>query len=431
MLMNTIIKSSLVAVLLSGAALTSCVKKEFDSPPAQNIPVGQLLTLQDLRDTFASVGAPIRFESDFSIYANVTMDDRSGNIYRNAYVQDPTGAIVLRTLFSGGLYEGDSVRIALKGTTLSMYNGMLQLDSVDVDKNIIKQATGKHIQPQNVTLQDLLGGDFQAKLVRINAVEFEAGDLNTTFANAAAQQTQNKTLIDCFGNDVLVRTSGYSDFASAMVPNGNGSLVTVVSEFNGTLQLYIRSLEEISMNNERCTAGGGSDLCEPVDNINEDFSSAIDNVNLSLPCWQNVAEIGNRYWRGRSGADANGTHIQSTSFGSGAQNRNWLISPPVTANGSNSLSFDSQVSFHTHNALTVWISTNYDGTNLTTANWVQIPATMAGASSGNSWIQSGNIALFGFMPQGYTGSFFIGFRYDGNGASGETTSFRLDNIIIN
>src|SRR5690606_22198532 len=180
----------LAATLVLTAA--SCVKKEFDSPPVQEIPVGHLLTLQDLRDTFAAGGnVPIRFDKDFSIYANVTMDDQNGNIYKNAYVQDPTGAIVLRTLFSGGLYEGDSVRIALKGTTLSSYNGMLQLDSVDVDKNIIKQATGKHIAPEDVTLADIVNGDYQAKLVRINNVEFSGSELNNTYANAITQQTQN------------------------------------------------------------------------------------------------------------------------------------------------------------------------------------------------------------------------------------------------
>jgi hypothetical protein len=422
-------KKIISVLTLSTLALMSCVKKEFDSPPIQEIPVGNIMTLSELRDLFQ--GTPIKFTTDLSIYATITMDDKSGNIYRNAYVQDATGAIVLRTLNSGGLYEGDSVRIYLKGTTLSSYNGMLQLDSVDVDKNIIKQATQKYLAPQTITVSQLNTGDFQAKLVRLENVEFIGSDLGKTYANAVTQQSQNVTLTDCDGNQVIVRTSGYASFAGTAIPNGNGSIVAIVGEFNGTKQLYIRKLTEVNMTGERCTGGGSPVICDPVTTVSENFSTAVNNVDLDLDCWYNIAEVGTRYWRGRSGTDGNGMHIQSTAFNSTGPSRVWLVTPPVEASGSNSISFDSQVSFWTHNAVTVWISTNFDGTNTTTANWVQIPATLAGSSSGSAWVNSGAIPLFGYLPQGYTGSFFIGFRYDGNGSTGETTSFRLDNIVIN
>lgn len=420
----------IISVLtLSTLILTSCVKKEFDSPPIQEIPIGNILTIQELRDSFA--GTPIKFTTDLSIYAIVTMDDKSGNIYRNAYVQDPTGAIVLRTLTSGGLYEGDSVRIYLKGTTLSSFNGLLQLDSVIVDKNIIKQATQKTVVPQNVTVTELLAGQFQSKLIRLSNVEFIGSDIGKTYANAVTQQSQNVTLTDCDGNQVIVRTSGYASFAGTTIPNGNGSLVAVVGEFNGLKQLYIRKLSEVVMTGERCTGGGEPIVCEAVTTLQENFSTAVNNVDLDIDCWYNIAEIGTRYWRGRSGADANGMHIQSTAFGSTGQSRVWLVTPPIESSGSNTLSFDSQVSFWTHNAVTVWISTNFDGTNTATANWVQVPATLAGSSSGSNWVNTGAVPLFGYLPQGYTGSFFIGFRYDGNGSDGQTTSFRVDNISIN
>ena len=47
-------------------------------------------------------------------------------------------AINVRLVSSGGLYEGDSIRINLNGTILDEYNGMLQLDNVDVDINVQK-----------------------------------------------------------------------------------------------------------------------------------------------------------------------------------------------------------------------------------------------------------------------------------------------------
>ncbi len=50
-----------------------------------------------------------------STYGVVVGDESSGNIYKNSYVQDSTGAINLRLINPGGLYVGDSIRIYLKG----------------------------------------------------------------------------------------------------------------------------------------------------------------------------------------------------------------------------------------------------------------------------------------------------------------------------
>jgi hypothetical protein len=306
---------------------------------------------------------------------------------------------------------------------------MMQLDSVNVDKNVIKQATQKFIQPQTVTMQQVLTDEsLIAKLIRIDNVEFAASDLGLTFANAAQLQTLNRNLIDCDGNTVIVRTSGYANFANSVLPSGNGSIIAVLGVFNDTRQLYIRRVSECDMTGERCT--GGPVVCDPVNAVNENFSSATNNVDFSLACWQNIATVGSRVWRGRSGTDANGNHVQATAFGSGENNETWLITPPITANGTNTLNFQTQTSFWVHNGLTVHLSTNYNGANPSAATWVPLPATIAGSSSGSSWIASGAIQLFGFMPQGYTGTFHVGFKYTGNGTDG-TSSYRVDNVVIN
>jgi hypothetical protein len=418
---------SFLLILIPILSLNSCIKKEWDEPPVNTIPVGHILTVQDLLDTFNTV--PIRFNEDFSLFGVITADDRSGNLYRNFYLQDHTGAILLRTLFSGGLYEGDSVRVALRGLTLTQYNGMIQLDSVNVDVNIIKQATQKFVQPQVVTMQQALTDPtLVARLIKIENVEFATAELGTTFANAAQLQTLNRNLVDCDGNTIIVRTSGYANFANSVVPSGNGSIIAILGTYNSTRQLYIRRLSDLNMTGERCT--GGPVVCDPVPSISQDFSSAVHNVDFSGDCWLNIATVGSRVWRGRSGTDANGMHVQATAYGSTGDSETWLISPPILANGSNTLSFQSQTAFWVHNGLTVWISTNYSGSNPNSATWLQVPATLAGQSSGSSWVSSGTIPLYGFMPQGYTGQFHIGFKYVGNGTDG-TSSYRLDNIQIN
>jgi len=414
-------------LLITAFLASSCVKKKWDEPPINTIPIGNVLTIQDLKDTFNNV--PITFDEDFSIYGTITADDKSGNLYRNFYFQDQTGAILIRTLFSGGLNEGDSVRVYLKGVTLTQYSGMMQLDSVNVDKNVIKQATERFIQPQTVTLEQVLtDASLVAKLIKIENVEFAGTDLGLSFANGSLLQTQNRNLIDCDGNATIVRTSGYATFANTIVPSGNGSIVGVLGVFNDTRQIYIRRVSELNMTGERCT--GGIEVCDPVASVSDDFTSTSNNMDVAITCWKNIATAGSRVWRGRDGTDANGKCVQSTAFGSGENNEIWLITPPITSNGVNTLSFQTQTSFWVHNGLTVYISTNFDGSNPNSASWTQIPATLAGASSGSSWISSGAIPLFGFMPQGFTGSFYIGFKYQGNGTDA-TSSYRIDNVLIN
>ena len=145
---------------------------------------------------------------------------------------------------SGGLYIGDSIRINLNGTVLSDYNGMIQLDSVDVDNNIVKQATQKYIQPSIYTVSQISPA-LQGYLVQLNDVEFISDELGFTYANAISQFAENRTLTDCDGNQILVRTSGYANFAGSVIPDGNGSLIGIVGVFGNDIQLYIRDINEV------------------------------------------------------------------------------------------------------------------------------------------------------------------------------------------
>ena len=170
---------------------------------------GDVITIAQLKAMYTGTDLPI--EQNYNIFANVTSEETDGNFYREAYIQDASGAIRLRLLASGGLYIGDSIRINLNGTVLSDYNGMIQLDSVDVDNNIVKQATQKYIQPSTYTVSQISPA-LQGYLVQLNDVEFISDELGFTYANAISQFAENRTLTDCDGNQILVRTSGYANF---------------------------------------------------------------------------------------------------------------------------------------------------------------------------------------------------------------------------
>ena len=100
-----------IGILIS---VMSC-RKEYDTPPVQTLPVGNILTVEELKAFRDSVGTAYTFTEDYSVYATATTDETSGNFYKEVYVQAGDHAIQLRLANSGGLYEGDSVRIYLKG----------------------------------------------------------------------------------------------------------------------------------------------------------------------------------------------------------------------------------------------------------------------------------------------------------------------------
>jgi hypothetical protein len=415
--------------LLGALLLLAACEKPIDSPPRRSLPVGQALTVAELRALFT--GTPKRFAGDSSVYAVVTADEESGNLYKNVYVQDHTGAIVLRLVNSGGLYQGDSIRIYLPGTILSNYQGLLQLDSVDVDNNVVKQAVGVQKQPQLVTIAQVTP-DMQGKLVRLEGVEFITSEAcnGLTYANAATQQTVNRTLSDCTGN-VIVRNSGYANFAGQPLPSGNGSIVAVVGQFQTTMQLFIRKVSEVQMNGARCAPCPVP--CATVPSVSQNFSTAASNVDISLECWANQAEVGSRFWRGF--AVSGDMAAQATAFGSSnASDVAWLITPRVDFQPGMLLSFRSQRRFGAagHDPFKLFISTNYNGNNLATANWTEVACTYATPSTADQvWVNSGPIDVSTALPTGYTGSFSVGFRYTGSGTSGQTTNFLIDDIAIN
>jgi hypothetical protein len=249
----------LFVLLMAGTILMNgCVDKDFDAPDPLDIPLGEVHTIAELRQMFAAGGnQPIKFTQDVTVFGVITMDATSGNIYRSAFLQDETAAINLRLMSPGGLYQGDSLRLNLKGTTLGAFENMLQIDSVHVGNSIEKLATKVNVEPSVVNINTLLSNPgYQAKLVKLENVEFHNSELGQTFADPDNLIAHNRILRDCDGNQIIVRTSGYANFAGEPVPEGNGSIVAVLAQFRDDRQLYIRNIDEVVMDGDRCPIPG-------------------------------------------------------------------------------------------------------------------------------------------------------------------------------
>ena len=404
-----------IALLIVGLTALAACKKEYDTPPINYPEDGAVLTIDSLRQWQQSEGS-ITFENDLTVYGIITMDETDGNIYKNVFMQDHTGAINVRLMSGGGLYEGDSIRIALKGCYLSSYNGVLQLDSVDVDWNVVKQSVGNSLIPEVVSIDQITSAK-ESELVKIENVQFVQWQLDETYADKENLQSEDRLLEDQNGNTVVVRTSGYSSFADQTIAQGSGSIVCIVNHFNGEIQLLIRSYAEINMDEPRF----------PGLLLYKDFNDD----DIYSGGWTTQAVVGTfAEWETSSAGGAPNPYavISNYDFDSGnnVATDNWLISPSfdLSASVTPTLSFDNAENYGGP-ALELKISTDYVSGDPSTATWTDITGMANWSSGGFTFVNSGNIDLSAYTSD----NVHVAFRYQGTTTDGST--WELDNIIIN
>lgn len=410
----------LSCLLLTGLLGTIGCKKEPDQTPVQNLPEDKIVTIDSLRTWQIAADGAITFEDTVSVFGIVTMDENNGNIYKNIYLQDDTSAINVRLTRSSNLVQGDSIRISLAGTILNEFNGVIQLSEVDPDEQIVVQRSGVELAPVVVTIPELAlpteevdSWAYESRLVKIENVQFKFSELNNTYADPINQSSENRTLEDFDGNEIDIRTSGFADFAGDSLPKGSGSIVCIASEYNGELQLILRSPEEALLNNER----------GPGDLLVKDF----DDDDITSGGWMIQQVVGTHTWEtGSFGGWEDAPYAVISNFdGGNTACESWLISPALDLSGSATatLSFDNAYKY-SGDPLQVLISTDYTGTgdpNLST--WTSLPATWSPGDF--TFVNSGEIDLNDYL----TNNVRIAFKYIGTDASGRT--WEIDNIKIN
>ncbi|MCW3078077.1 MAG: hypothetical protein JWO32_2686 [Bacteroidetes bacterium] len=415
-------KINLAIVLLSSflLVLSSC-KKKFELPPKKEAPANNgTITIDSIYKKYISyyvTASPsptrlFKFSNDASVTGTVTADEISGNIYKSVYIQDATGTLQVKLLNSGGLFVGDLIRINLRDVILDDYGKMVQLDSVDIEKSAVKISSGNVVTPAKATFNQLtqLNGaglsNFQGKLVLLDSVEFNLASKNQMFSDPINKVSVDRILENSAKSTITVRTSGYANFAGNIIPCGNGSIVGIVSQFNGTIQLLIRDVKEVKLSSGTCPY----------------LSKAFDADGLLGGGWSTYNVTGNINWT--IGTIGGGSYANISNYaGSNIACETWLISPPVNLSTSVNpgLSFLSAYKY-AGPALQVYVSTDYISGNPTLATWTALnPTLSAGAFA---WTPSGNVSLSAYK----TSNVRIGFKYSGTSTSGST--WELDNVGI-
>jgi hypothetical protein len=409
-------------LIISFTLLYSSCNKQYDDPPANQVPIGDIILISDLKDMFT--GSVTLIDSNYSIFGNITSEETNGNFYKEIFMQDLSGAIKLKLKSSGGLYIGDSIRINIQNVSMSEYGDLIQLENIDVDQQVVKIATEKFIEPYEATINQLSLSEDQCRLVKLNDVEFT--ELGMTYADAINLSTGSRILSDCNGNTVSVRTSGYANFASDTLPTGKGSITGIFTIYNSEKQFVIRDINEVKLDSSRCNGSSGGGGGSGGDYLYKDF----DDGSLTSGGWKT-------FW---SGTNPNlgeweilfGNIAKASNYSNFNNHacESWLVSPNIDLSNAIApyLIFDNDTRYNGPQ-LELYISSNYDGVSNpdVQGTWFELTSFVPNWDpDSNDWgfVSSGNIDLTQFISSSIT----IAYKYIGTNSNGAT--WEVDNIII-
>lgn len=286
-----IIKNTAIAVISAAILLStsSCIKDNFTvpSPGANFDPAGvqATMSIKDFKQNYYAPvlgkAIPTLITDSVVIMGIVNADDKSGNFYKTIAIQDSTGGIQIK-IASTSLYNdypvGRRIWIKLKGLYIFDYGGTAEIGGYidlagtfptvggiapsNASNNIIKGKWGLTVPVRHTTINALNFADhinMQSMLFQIDDVEFSPLDTSNTYGNALTKASVNIGLTDCASpaNTLVVRSSGYANFALAKPAKGHGSITGIYTYYafssSGNTQLVIRDTNDIQFNSSlRC-----------------------------------------------------------------------------------------------------------------------------------------------------------------------------------
>lgn len=363
---------------------------------------------------------------NFYVKAKVTANDETGNLYKYIYVEDATGGIRVN-INKTNLYQdprfkvGKNLIIKLKDLYIGVsggefqigqpFNGNIgQIAELDVYKTFYDSnepitsvvATEKTIA--NLTTADV------GRWIKIKGLQFIDTDLGKTFA---AGSTTNRTLEDCSGKKIILRTSNFASFAGATLDNGKGDVYAILSIFNGTYQLWIPKQVNADLDGVRCD--GTLPVYETI------FSDAF----ASLSNWTAVNVSGTQVWATTTFGNPAPSAIMD---GKGSANEDWLVSKKITIPSTYKEVF---FSFETdgRNAgslLEVYITDNYTG-SVSTTSWTKTnPALDTDLANFAGFVNSGKVDISSFKGK----DIVVAFKYTSTSTSVPSTTWEVDNFAV-
>lgn len=266
------LKTYMSLLFMGALALTSC-QDDFDDP-AQVDPTStwltdtdryEIKTINEIKTTYWQAGdnyyTTIGEGTDgkhLLVKGHIISSDASGNIYKSLVIQDATGALAMSVNANSmnvKYRRGQEMVIDLTGMTIGKYSGLEQLGFPEESAQYGQQTTfmpyeffQEHIQlngmPELAKVDTLVvkgaeitgGGDanlikWQSQLVRFNNCHFEEAGKEPF---GIEKENTNRVLITEDNTKINVRTSGYSNFYTDILPKGNGDVVGILGYYAGS-----------------------------------------------------------------------------------------------------------------------------------------------------------------------------------------------------
>ncbi|NNE31595.1 MAG: T9SS type A sorting domain-containing protein [Winogradskyella sp.] len=185
----------------------------------------------------------------YEITGNVLVTHTDGFNNRQ-WVQDSNiaGILITEDGLDNGIITytvGDNVS-GLKGGTETV-NGVLRF-LPSVDSGVIT-SSGNAVVPQTVSITQLNAApdDYESELIELQNVTFVDGNGSATFSTGTNYDVTDGA------NTIVKRTDFFSaDYINQVIPSSElSSLVAIAGEFNGTAQIYVRDLSDITLSNDQ------------------------------------------------------------------------------------------------------------------------------------------------------------------------------------
>ena len=387
----------------------------FDSSTAS------LKTVADVKKLFT--GSNYLIPDNIYIKGKVTANDETGNLYRYIYIEDATGGIRININKANTIYQdyrfkvGKNLIVKLKDLYIGKYNGEFQIGTLSgstlgfiAEAEIYKYLFDSNEPATSVTATEKtipqLTTDDVGKWIKIKNVQFVDTDLGNTYSG-------NRTLIDCTGNKIILRTNSQASFSGAMIDNGKGDIYAILSIYNGVYQLIIPKQANADLEGIRCD--GTLLVYETI------FSDAF----ASLSNWTAVNISGTQVWATTTFGNPAPSAIMD---GKGSANEDWLVSKKITIPSTYKEIF---FSFETdgRNAgslLEVYITDNYTG-SVSTTSWTKTnPALDTDLANFAGFVNSGKVDVSSFKGK----DIVVAFKYTSTSTSVPSTTWEVDNFAV-
>ena len=387
----------------------------FDSSTAS------LKTVADVKKLFT--GSNYLIPDNIYIKGKVTANDETGNLYRYIYIEDATGGIRININKANTIYQdyrfkvGKNLIVKLKDLYIGKYNGEFQIGTLSgstlgfiAEAEIYKYLFDSNEPATSVTATEKtipqLTTDDVGKWIKIKNVQFVDTDLGNTYSG-------NRTLIDCTGNKIILRTNSQASFSGAMIDNGKGDIYAILSIYNGVYQLIIPKQVNSDLDGVRCD--GTLPVYETI------FSDAF----ASLSNWTAVNVSGTQVWATTTFGNPAPSAIMD---GKGSANEDWLVSKKITIPSTYKEVF---FSFETdgRNAgslLEVYITDNYTG-SVSTTSWTKTnPALDTDLANFAGFVNSGKVDISSFKGK----DIVVAFKYTSTSTSVPSTTWEVDNFAV-